>query len=369
MPRIAADAIWSRCTSSLSERGVLGTLTAEHAAPKMETKDNCNLCSERGEVLYSSLRDRLFGIGDDWNFSECPSCGLVWLNPRPTVEHIAGAYAGYYTHQRGDSDTLSWLPLQQEKVKRAILSECFLYSGLSLSRHEREVAPILAHMPSLRDYVGRKVMFLEDLPDRDLLDVGCGNGEFLARMTELGWSGLGTETDERAVTMAREATGLTIVNGALEEAGFSADSFNAVTLNHVIEHVHEPAKLLEEAFRILKPGGKLVILTPNIDSLGHRFFGRRWRGLEPPRHLYLYSMETLSKCVSKTSFLILEQRTVSPLALAIWIASMTRFPEKSRGPSRLVVMLGLTFYALEELLKSIVYDAGEELLLIAVKRV
>lgn len=85
---------------------------------------------------------------------------------------------------------------------------------------------------------------------------------------------MGVEPDQEAVRIAREQFRLEIFQGTLEEARFPDDNFDAITLNHVIEHVTDPISLLTECRRILKPVGKLVVVTPNIWSPGARLFGK-----------------------------------------------------------------------------------------------
>jgi ubiquinone/menaquinone biosynthesis C-methylase UbiE len=81
--------------------------------------------------------------------------------------------------------------------------------------------------------------------------------------------------------------------GRLEDIRFSEMSFDCIILNHVIEHAHDPVMLLKECCRILKRAGLLVVVTPNSRSFAHNHFGPSWRGLEPPRHIHLFSPKTL----------------------------------------------------------------------------
>ena len=91
-----------------------------------------------------------------------------------------------------------------------------------------------------------------------------------------------------AVQVARQR-GLEVDCGAVEDQRYPAAAFDAVTLNHVIEHVPDPLATVAECRRLLKPGGRLLMFTPNAGSLAHWMFGRDWRGLEPPRHLHLFA--------------------------------------------------------------------------------
>lgn len=103
-------------------------------------------------------------------------------------------------------------------------------------------------------------------------------------MQALGWQVEGVDFDPKGVRNA-QAKGLTVHLGDLDRQGYPDDSFDAVAMSHVIEHVPDPSALLRECRRILKPGGRLVVLTPNVASWGHRLYGSDWRGLEPPRRM------------------------------------------------------------------------------------
>lgn len=191
-------------------------------------------------------------------------------------------------------------------------------------------------------------------------------------MRRFGWEVVGVEPDEKAVQFAHEKFSLKIFHGVLEEANFQENSFDAVTLNHVIEHVPDPVKLLRECWRVLKPNGKLILVTPNIKSLGHRVFGKNWRGLEVPRHLFIFSRQSLRTCAELAGVKIQELRTSAKGARGIWSASylVRKYGVLSGGrPERqniLLIMEGIVFWLIEYFLAKI-KDAGEELVLCAIK--
>ncbi|CAM5793360.1 Methyltransferase type 11 domain-containing protein OS=Rhizobacter sp. Root404 OX=1736528 GN=ASC76_02100 PE=4 SV=1 [Rhizobacter fulvus] len=143
--------------------------------------------------------------------------------------------------------------------------------------------------------------YLHDTAPGALLDVGCGSGDFAAHMRRLGWRCQGTEFDPDAARHARETHGIEVELGDISQIRYEDERFDAITARHVIEHVREPADFLAECWRILKPGGRLVLLTPNADSLGHRHFGPRWRGLEQPRHLYLFNPMSMQALFERQS--------------------------------------------------------------------
>jgi SAM-dependent methyltransferase len=127
-------------------------------------------------------------------------------------------------------------------------------------------------------------------------------------MRELGWDVAGNDFDANAVKVATNR-GLNVAVGSLEDQKLPSASFDAVTLSHVIEHLPDPIGTMRECARILKPGGKVVLLTPNCASLSHRFFKQDWRGLEPPRHLHVFSLKSMDRMLAMTGF---EQRSVRP---------------------------------------------------------
>jgi SAM-dependent methyltransferase len=170
---------------------------------------------------------------------------------------------------------------------------------------------------------GRSVLWLRRHgPAAKLLDVGCGNGEFLARMRDLGWDTIGVEPDEMAAQIARKRHGLTIHTGTLETLPAGNGSFDAITLSHVIEHLPDPLTSLKRSFQFLRPGGRLVVVTPNARSLGSRLFWQNWAGWDPPRHLYIFTPRSLESALRAAGFQIERQWTTGRTARWMWDASV-----------------------------------------------
>jgi SAM-dependent methyltransferase len=150
-----------------------------------------------------------------------------------------------------------------------------------------------------------------------LLDVGCGDGTFLGEMSRAGWDVQGLEPDPEAAALARK-TGVPVVETPLEDASFEAESFDAVTMSHVIEHMHDPVGALHTCRHILRPGGTLWLATPNLESRGHALFGRDWIGLDPPRHLVLFTRASLANA--------LEQAGLGPPSFKVDYSAERVFP-------------------------------------------
>jgi SAM-dependent methyltransferase len=259
----------------------------------------CILCGEQGRSLYSELRDRLFSAGGTWSIAQCPmsSCGLLWLDPMPAAEDVHRAYASYYTHA-------------DERPRHGLLGRLFAAAkrGYVANRFGYEAGPVqrlLGLLPWI--YPGRKaeldfsVMWLSRQSLGRLLDVGAGSGWLVEHLRSLGWDAEGLDFDPRAVERAR-GRGLKMHEGALPQQKFPQASFDALTMSHSIEHVHDPVGWLAEARRVLKPGGRLAVATPNTRSLLHRRFREHWFPLDPPRHLHLFNRAALASALRKAGF-------------------------------------------------------------------
>lgn len=286
----------------------------------------CYLCGNPDQPLYQGLQDRLFNMAGSWNLKQCRNlnCGLVWLDPMPLEEDIGKAYQNYYTHS--DPKALSDSLIRRTRrsayrfLREGYLSSRYGYPNSGWSNLKRLSSILLYLLPAHRSGLDLSVMGLTSTPNGRLLDVGCGNGNFLDTMRSLGWKAEGVDFDPVAIAVARKK-GLAVKCGKLKEQSYAGDYFDAVTLSHFIEHVHDPKSVVEECHRILKPGGRLIVLTPNIGSLGHSFFKSSWRGLEPPRHLHIFSLKSLSHLAEEAGFKKFKMRSTFQSANMIFIAS------------------------------------------------
>lgn len=140
-----------------------------------------------------------------------------------------------------------------------------------------------------------------------VLDIGSGAGLQLEELTALGWDPWGVEPKADLARRTAERLGLPedrILPGTAEDADFPEQSFELVTMSHVLEHVHDPRSVLEDVSRWLVPNGRLRLWLPDFGSLEARGFGRLWQGLDLPRHLYHFSKETLAALLRETGFSI-----------------------------------------------------------------
>jgi SAM-dependent methyltransferase len=311
----------------------------------LEAVPACPVCggTDRG-VLHAGLRDRAFRTAPGrWTMMRCRGCGSAYLDPRPTPESIELAYRSYYTH--GSAPPPPTVGRLRQGLAADYRRARWDYSdepGIPGGRLIPRVAP------SRGATVDREIRHLPATPGGRLLDVGCGSGAFVARMAELGWRAEGIDPDPTAVAGAREA-GLNVKQGMVADLAPAEHDgvFDAVTLSHVIEHLHDPAGDLRRIRDLLRPGGMLWIATPNLEALGRRRFGRDWLGLDPPRHLVLFTRASLERLVRDAGLQALPPPPASPHALQMFSQSAAigdgRLPDEgpAEGMPRLRVLAAI----------------------------
>ena len=216
---------------------------------------------------------------DGYDVARCRDCGLAFVNPQPTAEELAEWYSGqrYFFIGAGESAL-------EEYQRSDTYAATYVQRVMAI---ERYAAP------------GR------------LLDVGCAGGIFLDCARRRGWTVTGLELADWEIEVARQRLGLDVRKGTLASANLEADSFDVVTYWDVLEHTRDPASELEGAYRVLRPGGLLVIAVPNIDSLVARLNGRSWTMINPPEHLFYFSPQTLRRLVSANGFGLVDVHTVN----------------------------------------------------------
>jgi 2-polyprenyl-3-methyl-5-hydroxy-6-metoxy-1,4-benzoquinol methylase len=232
---------------------------------------NCPLCQADDAPDLMSVYDWYNGNGGPFMFVRCRRCGLTYLNPRPSGTELLS-----YNKTMWDRWSISDQSTENIGSPQTALNT---YREIITELNKRK-------------------------PDKGkLLEVGCGEGGFLKVCQAQGWDVYGLDISEESIAYVKTVHGIehAYVAGLLG-AGFNDDQFDVVIFNHLIEHLTEPKKYLQETNRILKPQGILCISTPNIDSLSARVFGKYWQALLVPLHLVLFSTTTLSKLLQDTSF-------------------------------------------------------------------
>ena len=265
---------------------------------------DCPVCGSPGSLLYRRLTDQVFNAPGAWDMRKCdnPNCGTLWLDPMPAEVDLPKLYAGYYTHQPSPPPSSgNSLRVFLERVRVAHLHARYGYEPPSHSWINKVLGLIVYAHPAWKDALAAGVFYLPAKRGGRLLEIGCGSGTTLHLMEQKGWSVTGLDFDEGAVKNAR-SKGLNVRLGELSTQEFADESFDAVVMSHVIEHVSSPGELLRECRRVLKKGGVLVALTPNADSRMHMHYGRNWRALETPRHLQIFTSKSLASMANSAGY-------------------------------------------------------------------
>lgn len=208
---------------------------------------------------------------------------------------MPAAYADYLTHDIVDTDQVFTNHRMKWGLVRGYLAWRF---GLQTTLPAVSIgSPLFRLFEPWRlklDRFGRHLTRTRFPQPGRLLDVGCGAGDFLRVAIAMGWSACGCDPDPKVVEMCR-VRGLQVRQGSVESWRDQLDSFDVVTLNQVIEHLHEPQVLLCECLQLLRPGGMLWLAFPNARAIGARVFQSAWAGLHPPYHLCLPTQAVLRR--------------------------------------------------------------------------
>jgi 2-polyprenyl-3-methyl-5-hydroxy-6-metoxy-1,4-benzoquinol methylase len=301
------------------------------------------------QVEHDRLQDRWFNVAGTWTMFRCRSCRVLFLDPRSLPADSVRLYADYYTHG-------------------ATLRPAAPGSG-GLGRLARTVHVMLQSLAPVGPRDPERDRMRHMVPGR-LLDVGCGDGSFLQAMEQRGWQVTGVDPDPAAAAVAGARIKGGVHAGYLETLSLPAGWFRAITLRHVIEHTTRPVKLLSECLRLLEPRGRLVVVTPNADSLGHRCFGRSWRELDPPRHLRLFHAEALGALAAQAGFSAPAVRSTAARAElvargSLQIRATGRYEEAHA--TRLIGLGAALFMMIEAAVVRLGAGLGEELVLVADK--
>ncbi len=235
----------------------------------------CDSCERSNYSVLLKTKDYRFGRPDVHTIVKCRNCGLIFLNPRPTKESILELYEEEYTPA---NKTIA------PSAKRAQLSDFKSWLKRFLPRLFGSYVPYIP--------MNGKV-----------LDVGCGNGGLLEIAASMGCKVFGVEPNPKSARICSEK-GLHVYCGTLEEARFPGMFFDTIIMSQVLEHVPSPTRTLREVHRIMKPGGRLCVYCPSLDSYLRTLFKRYWHGWHIPFHFYFYTHITLAKLVEDAGFKI-----------------------------------------------------------------
>lgn len=262
----------------------------------------CLFCKKEGELLYKNLNDKLFGIEGKWEYLYCPDCEFIWLTPLPIESDVKFLYSKYVTHNISNEGIFCSL---RNKIKFSIIRNILRYRHIPISNFYNLIGKIISFISPLREMAQLSIMLVPYVENGWILDIGCGNGSFLNTMQKLGWKVCGVEFDCYAANIARYIYKIPLVYDSIES--IKEHYFDAITFHHVLEHLYNPIEVLKRCARLLKPKGRIVIVTPNINSLTHKMFNKYCIHFDAPRHFYLFSLKSIKRCVQQVTGVRIEK--------------------------------------------------------------
>ncbi len=289
----------------------------------MDTLSQCPLCKESGSFIeHMAARDHLVS-GGVFAIQKCSSCGFLCTNPRPNKLEINN----FYKSDRYISHT---------GRKQSLLDRVYhLVRGRMLRKKLRIISRYLKNN------------------DISLLDCGCGTGEFVLAAEKAGFRATGHEPNPAAATLALEK-GVSLLmeekQGVDGESGsgpitsgqkeprpasdhilnsLSPESFQVITLWHVLEHIHNYQEILAEFHRLLSSEGLLVVAVPMANSHDATYYREYWAAWDVPRHLWHFTPETLEKTMAASGFRLQGRH---PLPFDSYYVSLLSEQHRGLGP-------------------------------------
>ena len=175
----------------------------------------------------------------------------------------------------------------------------------------------------------RLIEKITGLQKGNLLDVGSGTGYFASTMNKAGWNVTGLEPDEGARKVAQQAHSLNLLP-VTELFNLPANNFDAITLWHVLEHVHDVKKYVSTFKNLLNDNGKLFIAVPNYTSYDANSYGSNWAGYDVPRHLYHFTPKTMQWLMKNEGLTIID---IKPMWFDSFYVSLLSSKYKNGNPN------------------------------------
>ena len=270
----------------------------------------CPLCLS--ENIFSLFRCTDHFISrEEFDLYKCHSCSFVFTQDYPE-ENAIGLYY--------ESDDY----ISHSNTSKGFSNKIYRVARNAMLRKKRGI-----------------INYVTGLNNGSLLDIGSGTGHFANIMKVAGWNVKGIEINEKAREFSILNFGLE-VNDPGKIDSLEANSFECITLWHVLEHFHHPFKYAADIFRLLKPGGVCVIALPNCNSYDASHYKEYWAAYDVPRHLWHFNPSTFTLFAEKAGFRLTEIRT---LPLDVFYISSLSEKYKKASMSFIKGMIRAKFYA------------------------
>jgi SAM-dependent methyltransferase len=258
----------------------------------------CPICDAQSFQPVLTARDYTVSQ-KDFQLQQCSSCNFVVTSPRPDQSSISDFYKSekYISHSGGRKTLMDKIYIQAR--------------GITLKwKHE---------------------LISQYKKDGKILDYGCGTGEFLQFMQRKNWTVSGVEPSETARRKALELTKTEI----FDDLKSTKEKYDAITLWHVLEHVHDLNEKIDELISHLNDDGIIFIAVPNRESEDAKKYGSYWAGYDVPRHLWHFSQSNMQQLFNKHGLSLIK---TEPMKLDSYYVSMLSENYKNPNTASLISM-------------------------------
>ncbi len=247
----------------------------------------CSICDSVSSHRRYTVREMMFGFGDEFEYFECCHCGCLQIKQMPP--NIEKYYPeNYYSFSDSMISTPSLFKRYLKQLRlRYFLGEKTVVGKLIFKYYGDR------HLPQWPREVGLKV-------SDDILDVGCGKGQMLLSLNSAGFDSL-TGIDPYIEEDISYPCGVRVLK---KEVWDLNQQFDFIILNHSFEHMSNPTDVLESLHEILRPHSYLLIRIPIVSSYAWQKYTTNWVQLDAPRHLFLHSVESIEHLAKRTNFVI-----------------------------------------------------------------
>ncbi len=240
--------------------------------------ENCKLCGSAEKVVFLSPTE--FGDGKS-SLVRCSNCGMTYIDPAPTKDALKKFYEDtYLTPEYRKIDGASIPDPRQE----------LLYTFQVMEKHLDEIEK-------------RKT------PPGNILDVGCSHGAFMLEANSRGWTTVGVEPFQAAAEFCKNSLGLNVHNKDIMDAELPENHYDVISMWEVIEHVFDPVSVMKKIWKLAKPGGILIMSSPNAESPASLITRGQWVGLKFPTHLQFFGYGTLPRLLLESGWKSIEVKS------------------------------------------------------------
>ena len=236
----------------------------------MELLTTCPVCENSKMNVFLTVKDH-FLTGEKFTIVNCSNCGFRFLNPRPDKTDISRYYNSedYISH---DAEKKSLFSMLYRIIRKSAIKNKYRILG-------------------------------KNPKEQNILDIGCGTGEFLSFCQKKGMTATGVEPNEKARNFAIAINNVPVFDESHLD-GMTEGSYDFITLWHVLEHVHDLNERMIKIRQLLKPGGTAIIAIPNSASWDANHYKEFWAAYDLPRHLYHFNQKSFGLLAAKHNFIL-----------------------------------------------------------------